>query len=172
MRLLVASMIAMTALAASANAQVFYPQPAATGVLPSYEAADNLDVTLEVEAFTTNWGDGFSGVAYGAEVELDLSPSISLELDGTLLETNLGSAYEYGAGLNIHGTQGELYAAINSVTAQPNGLASRDKTWVEVGGEYNVNNNLTIGFEASTTIDGALVPYESIYTTNALNQYR
>jgi len=172
MRLLVASMLATTAMAASATAQVFYPQPAATGVLPSYQTTDNLDVTVGVEAFATNWGDGYSGVSYGADVEFELSPSLSIELDGKRLDTNLGSAYEYGAGLNLHGTRGELYAAINSVTTQPNGLASRDKTWVEVGGEYIVSENLKFGFEASTTLDGAIVPYEGIYTTNALNQYR
>ena len=93
-------------------------------------------------------------------------------LDGKKLDTNLGTAYEYGAGINIHGPRGELYASINSLTAQPDGLAPRDKTWVDVGGEYAVNDNFRIGFEASTTIDGAVVPYESIYAPKALHQYR
>ena len=177
MRSVVIVAIAVFAMTGSAGAQVFYPQPA---VVPSfgpafdteYETADNLDVTLEVEAFTTNWGEGYSGVSYGVAAELDLSPSLSLELDGKRVDTTLGSAYEYGAGLNIHGRQGELYAAINSVAMQPDGLVARDQTWIEVGSEYMVNNNLTFGFEASTTLDGAVVPYDSIYTPNALNQYR
>ena len=176
MRVFVASVALLCSLAASAGAQVFYPQPLVPapiyGAAPSYGTADNLDVTVEVEGFTTIWGEGFSGVSYGMGAELDLSPSISLELDAKRLDTNLGSAYEYGAGINVHGPQGELYAAINSIATRPDGMAMRDQTWVEVGGEFAVTDQLSFGFEASTTLDGALVPYDAIHTSNTLHQYR
>lgn len=173
MRVLLALLVITTGFAGAAGAQVFYPQP--TQILPytpSYQTADNLDLTVEVEGFTTNWGEGYSGLSYGVDAEIDLSPSISLEFDAKRLDTNLGTAYEYGAGVNVHGSRGELYAAISSLTAQPDGLAPRDTTWVDVGGEYIVNDNLRIGFEASTTLDGAVVPYDAIYAPNALHQYR
>ena len=154
--------------ASSASAQVFFPQSAPAG----YPVEDNLDLTLEIEGFTTNWGEGYTGVSVGAGLELDLSPSVTLELDGKRLDTNLGSGYEYGAGLNIHGRRGEFYAAVNSVSLDGDLPDLTDSTTVEVGGEYIVNHNLRLGFEGSATFDGALIPHESIYGTNALNQYR
>jgi hypothetical protein len=172
MRLFLAFLVASFGFAGSASAQVFYPHLDQTRAYMPYDAADNLDLTFEVEGFTTNWGEGYSGISYGVDADLHLSPSVSLEFDGKKLDTNLGTAYEYGAGINIHGPRGELYASINSLTAQPDGLAPRDKTWVDVGGEYAVNDNFRIGFEASTTIDGAVVPYESIYAPKALHHYR
>jgi len=174
MRTLVISLISLSAALAATNAgaQVFYPQAPAALPSPAYAAEDNLDLTLEIEGFTTNWGEGYSGVSYGAEADIDLSPSITLELEGKRLDTTIGSAFEYGAGLNVHGSRGELYASINSVTTNPNGLPIKDSTRFEVGGEYVVSDHLRVGFEASTTVEGALVPYEAIQGTNALNQYR
>lgn len=177
--LILTALTAATVLATGASAQVFYPAP--TAVLPAPLVAhapgyglsdDGLDVTLEMEAFTTNWGEGYSGLSYGAGVDVDLSPNLVLELDASRLETTMGNAYEYGAGLNLHGDRGELYAAINGLTVSPDNFNDHDMTWVEVGGKVQLTNRLTLGFEASTSIDRAVVPYESIYSPNALNQYR
>lgn len=157
------------AFASPVSAQVFYPQYPSVPVSPM---PDNLDLSLEVEAFTTNWGEGFTGVSVGAELELDLSPSVTLELDGRRLDTNMGAGYTYGAGLNLHGPRGELYASINSIALDGDLPDLSDKTTLEMGGEYIVNRNLRVGFDGVATFAGALVPYESIYSTNALNQYR
>ena len=60
--------------ASNATAQVFFPQSAPAG----YPVGDNLDLTLEIEGFTTNWGEGYTGVSVGAGLDLELSPSLTI----------------------------------------------------------------------------------------------
>ena len=97
-----------------AAAQVFYPQPEAVLIGPMPNVQDNLDMTVEFEAFTTNWGEGYTGVSVGTQADIALSPGLTLGLEGRRIDSNLGEAYEYGAGLTIHGEYGELYAAIDA----------------------------------------------------------
>ena len=155
-----------------AAAQVFYPQPEAVLIGPMPNVQDNLDMTVEFEAFTTNWGEGYTGVSVGTQADIALSPGLTLGLEGRRIDSNLGEAYEYGAGLTIHGEYGELYAAINGVSAMGDLPDLESGTWVEVGGDFQLGRNLWLGFEASVQADSAVVPYEAIYGSGSSSVYR
>ena len=155
-----------------AAAQVFYPQPEAVLIGPMPNVQDNLDMTVEFQAFTTNWGEGYTGVSVGTQADIALSPGLTLGLEGRRIDSNLGEAYEYGAGLTIHGEYGELYAAINGVSAMGDLPDLESGTWVEVGGDFQLGRNLRLGFEASVPVDSAVVPYEAIYGSGSSSVYR
>ena len=155
-----------------AAAQVFYPQPEAVLIGPMPNVQDNLDMTVEFEAFTTNWGEGYTGVSVGTQADIALSPGLTLGLEGRRIDSNLGEAYEYGAGLTIHGEYGELYAAINGVSAMGDLPDLESGTWVEVGGDFQLGRNLWLGFESSVPVDSAVVPYEAIYGSGSSSVYR
>ena len=155
-----------------AVAQVFYPQPEAVLIGPMPNVQDNLDMSVEFDAFTTNWGEGYTGVSVGTEADIALSPGLTLGLEGRRIDSNLGEAYEYGAGLTIHGEYGELYAAINGVSAMGDIPDLESGTWVEVGGDFQLGRNLWLGFEASVPVDSAVVPYEAIYGSGSSSVYR
>ena len=155
-----------------AAAQVFYPQPEAVLIGPMPKVQDNLDMTVEFEAFTTNWGEGYTGVSVGTQADIAISPGLTLGLEGRRIDSNLGEAYEYGAGLTIHGEYGELYAAINGVSAMGDIPDLESGTWVEVGGDFQLGRNLWLGFEASVPVDSAVVLYEAIYGSGSSSVYR
>ena len=162
-RLSVFAAVAMSVFAAqTAAAQVFYPQ---AGLAPAgaYGVEDNLDMTLEFEAFAgERSGKDYSGVSVGSTATIGLSDNVDLEISGRTINTSLGNAYEYGAGLNIHGPRGELYGKITSISAEEGIYEYRDGTRVDLGGEYQVNNNLRVGFDMSTTLDQPLLRYDEI----------
>ena len=47
-------------------------QPEAVLIGPMPNVQDNLDMSVEFEAFTTNWGEGYTRVSVGTEA---ISPS-------------------------------------------------------------------------------------------------
>ena len=155
-----------------AAAQVFYPQSEPVLIGPVQSVQDNLEMSVEFEAFTTNWGEGYTGVSVGTEADIALSPGLTLGLEGRRIDSNLGEAYEYGAGLTIHSEYGELYAAINGVSAMGDIPDLESGTWVEVGGDFQLGRNLWLGFEASVPVDSAVVPYEAIYGSGSSSVYR
>ena len=170
------AMILMATLAPLAHTQVFYPQaePVLMGPMPqgAMQMQDNLDMSVEVEAFTTNWGQGYTGIATGTRADIALSPALMLGLEGRHIDSNQGEAWEYGAGLTIQGQYGELYAAINGITASGDLPDLESGTWVEVGGDFEVVPNLRLGFEASVPVDNAVIPHEAIYGTRSGGIYR
>ena len=154
-----------------AAAQVFYPQPEAVLIGPMPNVQDNLDMTVEFEAFTTNWGEGYTGVSVGTQADIALSPGLTLGLEGRRIVQTLVKP-QYGAGLTIHGEYGELYAAINGVSAMGDLPDLKSGTWVEVGGDFQLGRNLWLGFEASVPVDSAVVPYEAVYGSGSSSVYR